>query len=96
MSKKADALLARMNRAQETGGKAMWYMLFADAIADRLCEAETITRDEMREIFEKRLQEVRDSPESKLFVPGYEQCLQRLDEFQAKNIAENGYTPTGL
>lgn len=96
MNKKIDALLARMDRARQIGGKSMWYMLFANAIADRLCEAETITRDEMRSIFAKRLEDAKETPEGEILASGYEECLARLDEFQKDNTATNGYAPTEL
>ncbi|MDR6586873.1 hypothetical protein [Agrobacterium tumefaciens] len=96
MKNKIEALRARMDGAQSKGAKSMWYMLFADAVADRLCEAETITRQDMKAIFERRLNEVRDGPEARLLVPGYEECLTRLDEFIPKNNNSNGYEPSGL
>lgn len=96
MKTKIEALRARMEGAQNKGAKSMWYMLFANAVADRLCEVETITRQDMKAIFERRLNEVRDGPEAGLLVPGYEECLTRLDEFTPKNKSSNGYEPSGL
>lgn len=74
----------------------MWYMLFTNAVADRLCETGNITREDMREIFAKRLEEVRHGPEAALLVPAYEECLERLSQFQADHRDSNGYEPTGL
>ena len=96
MSSKIDALRARLDRGRMKGAKSMWYMLFANAVADRLCETDTITRADMREIFQRRIAEVCTSAEADLLVPGYEECIARLDEFHAEKNSENGYEPTGL
>ena len=96
MKDKAEALLARMNRAQATGGKYMWYMLFTDAVADRLCETEVISREDMRAIFTKRLEEAKANGDPALFIAGYEECLTVLDELTSSQTERNGYKPTGL
>jgi hypothetical protein len=96
MKSKIDVLRARMDGTLSKGAESIWYMLFANTVADRLCEVGIITRRDMKEIFERRLEEARDGPEANLLAPGYEECLARLDEFTSEHNQTNGYEPSGL
>lgn len=96
MTSKADALLARMQSVRQTGGTTLWYMLFANAIADRLCETDVVTRDDMIKIFRDRIEAVKGLPEEELWVVGYEECIDRLGKYTAQNVSTNGYEATGL
>lgn len=95
MISKIDALRDRLDSGRMKGAKSMWYMLFANAVADRLCETDTITRADMRQIFERRMAEARAGAEAAILVPGYEECIARLDAYKPEAAPGDGYEPTG-
>ncbi|MGV2184583.1 hypothetical protein [Rhizobium rhizogenes] len=67
MKSKIDVLRARMDGTLSKGAESIWYMLFANTVADRLCEVGIITRRDMKEIFERRLEEARATAQKPIY-----------------------------
>lgn len=60
MAEKLSDLAARMQAAQDKGGKTMWHLVLADTVLELFTERGAITADDLRQRLRERLAATED------------------------------------